>query len=489
MLGNRLHSRYTIAKFLGIGNSGETYLAADSDLPSRPDCIVKVVKYAPELTTYPPLVREIFEEQAVMLDRAGTHPLVPTLMAKFIEDGAMYFVREYIEGDLLSDEFSYGNQWTQTQVFDFLSDLMDILSHIHGYKYIHGNLHPQNIIRKPNGRFAVIGLGGMKDTERKLKNVPPNLHDRVKIEPIGIPGYTPYEQEQKIVKFGTDLYAVGAIAIQGLTGQFPVDRDPITYELKWQEEVKIDRRLVAIIDRMVRPDYRNRYQSADEAIADLKAFAITQIPRSKFDRLKPHLIFGITSLAFCAGLTTLRPQVENRQVKSNPVVSNVISEPNKSTWQVYRDKQQKFRIKYYPTWQIDSVNNLLSGEAIGLVSPLQDKGDRFRERISVRTENLSDPNINLDSYTKSAIAEISRFYRNAKIIESTRSQLTRQPANIIVYTGTNDRGIEVKNLEIWTVANGIAHIITYQAEPDRYYSFLQTAMTTINSFEIDRSGD
>jgi eukaryotic-like serine/threonine-protein kinase len=136
---------------------------------------------------------------------------------------------------------------------------------------------------------------------------------------IGTPGYIPYEQEQNSPQFNSDLYAVGVIAIQALTGEFPILKDDRTHELKWRDGVKIDLRLINIIDKMVRPDYRNRYQSAAEALRDLQAFALTQIPPSKFDRLKPHLIFGAitcTLLISFGGmklLSTSADRSDNRQ--------------------------------------------------------------------------------------------------------------------------------------------------------------------------------
>ena len=292
MLGTTIHSHYKIIKFLGMGRSGSTYLAENLDLPDRPPCIVKKFQCAEDPAMADPLVGKLFESQACILQKVGQHRQVPTLLAKFEEDGSRYLVSEYISGDLLSQELATGSIWSQTQVFDFLIDSIDILKSIHSFQYIHQDINPKNIIRRKNdGRFTLIGFSAVKDLGSVWHQISKHDPRYVNIS-IGTPGYIPYEQEQNSSQFNSDIYAIGVIAIQALTGEFPLLKDTHTHELKWRDGLKIDLRLINIIDKMVRPDYRNRYRSAAEVLSDLHAFAITQIPLSKLDRLKPHLIFG-----------------------------------------------------------------------------------------------------------------------------------------------------------------------------------------------------
>jgi eukaryotic-like serine/threonine-protein kinase len=301
MLGTTIHSHYKIIKFLGMGRSGSTYLAENLDLPDRPPCLVKKFECSDHPGIADALIEKLFESQALILQKVGKHPQIPTLLAKFEENGSRYLVSEYISGDLLSDELAIGSTWSQTQVFDFLSDLVEMLDFIHRFKYIHQDINPKNIIRrKDDGRFTLIGFSAVKDLGSVWHQISKHDPRYVNIS-IGTPGYVPYEQEQNLVEFNSDIYAVGVIAIQAITGEFPILKDAHTYELKWHDGVKIDLRLMKIIDKMVRPDRRNRYQSAAEILVDLKAFALTQIPSSKFDRLKPHLIFGAITCTLLIG--------------------------------------------------------------------------------------------------------------------------------------------------------------------------------------------
>ncbi len=499
MLGTTIHSHYKIIKFLGMGRSGATYLAENLDLPDRPPCLVKKFQHSDDPTIAEPLVDKLFEAQAAILQQVGQHPLVPTLLAKFQEHGSRYFVSEYIDGDLLSDELAItsGSLWSQTQVFDFLVDMMSTLDFIHSFKYIHQDINPKNIIRqKKDGRFISIGFSAVKDLGSVWHHLSKQDARYINVS-IGTPGYVPSEQEQHKSQFNSDIYAVGAIAIQALTGQFPILKDPHTHELKWRDGVKINLKLMGIIDKMVRPDYRNRYQSASEVSQDLQAFALTQIPPSKFDKLKPHLIFGATvcTLLLSFGAVKLLSAPTIQPIVPPPVKivrapgnsqNKPIEKNNRVNLKLYSDKSQKFSIKYPPSWRVEDITNS-TGKTTTFISPKQSAVDKYQENVSIRVETLPNPQTTLANYTKSAIAKIKTTYQDAKIIESSSIVMAKKPANLIVYTGTDENSLPIENLEVWTIDRGQIYVITYKADRQHYYGFLQSVMTMINSFELKNS--
>ena len=121
MLGTTIHCHYKIIKFLGMGRSGATYLAENLDLPDRPPCLVKKFQSLEDPLMADPLVGKLFEAQAGICQKIGHHRQIPTLLAKFEEDGSRYLVSEYIRGDVLGNELTIGSIWSQTQVFDFFN--------------------------------------------------------------------------------------------------------------------------------------------------------------------------------------------------------------------------------------------------------------------------------------------------------------------------------------------------------------------------------
>lgn len=484
MPSNILHFHYQIVKVLGLGRSGITYLAQDIDQIDPPLYIVKEIQFTVDNSEpNPALIRSMFDAQASIAHRVGQHPQIPSIVAKFEEDGHRYLVREYIEGELLSQELVPGVIWSQTQVFDFLMDLAGILCFVHSFNYIHQDINPHNIIRRyDDGRFNLIGFSTVKDLgathPHNLTNHLANCSDS---------SYVPYEQEHNAPQFNSDIYAVGAIAIQALTGKFPLIRDADSYEFQWQDGLKIDARLHKIIDRMVRPDYRNRYQSGLEVLADLQSFALTQVPVDKTKQFNPYLIFTgiVCSLLLGTGIVRLLPPNSTRSPLLTPTVAaNKVTKPivqPDPKWLTYTDKQIKLR--YAKNWRKDELFNIITGEQVTFTSPKQNPVDKYQENVSVRIEKLTNPKITLPKYTQAAIAEINKYYPGAKITESSAITLANKPAQLIVFAG-KDAGMSIKNLEVWTIDRGKAYIITYKATSDRYYQYLETAMRMINSFKL-----
>jgi eukaryotic-like serine/threonine-protein kinase len=488
MLGTTLHSHYKILKVLSIGKSGTTYLAKDLDALDSPAVVVKRVECGDSDLILPPLAEKIFETQGSIAYQVGQHPQIPSLIAKFVENGNSYLVYEYIDGEILDRELASGCSWSQTQVFDFLMDLIGILSFVHSFKYIHQDINPHHIIRrKEDGRFSSIGFNSIKDLGSSWQNLP-NYDPRNLNSSI----YIPYEQEQNAPQFNSDLYAVGAIAIQAMAGKVPVERDPDSYEFKWPEGINIDRKLIKIIDKMVRPDYRNRYQSAVEVLQDLQSFALTQIPAYKSTFSKPYALLGTAVCTLLLGFGTVKLLSASANKPQLPPIATATSTlatapttTDRQNWKSYVDKTAGIQLDYAANWQQQDIHNIVTGEQVMFISPQQDSIDKYRENISIRVENLRETQTTLSSYTQSAIAEIKKYYQDANIIESSAIGLAKRPGILVVYTGKDENSLPIKNLEAWTIDRGKAYIVTYKAEPDRYYQFLATAMATINSLELN----
>ncbi|WP_373542163.1 hypothetical protein [Chamaesiphon sp.] len=483
MLDTILRSHYQILKILGTSNSGTTYLAKDLDAIDSVFYIVKQLDYDRHQAVSAPLIEKNFEIQGKIAHQVGQHSQIPSVVAKFAEDGNKYLVREYIDGEVLSQELTPGKIWTQTQVFEFLSDLMKILGFIHKSKYIHQTINPQHIIRRQAcGRWNLIGFSSVRDLNNTWHLPNYQTHNR------NDSSYTPYEQAQNVSHLNSDIYAVGAIAIQALTGKFPLEKDAYSHELKWRDEVNIDLRLVDIINKMVRPDYRNRYRSATEVLQALNSFAATQeTPVPKSYQFQPHLVLGtgIGALLLGFGAGKLFSASDSRAQLFTPATTmntQAVAANNDPSWNKYVDKVAKISMKYPATWQQEDVRNVVTGEHALLVSP-QQTAAKYRANISIRIENLTNPQTTLASYTQSTIAEIEKYYQGAKIIELDSIILSKKPANLIVYTGKDENSLPIKTLEVWTIERGNAYILTYKAQPEQYYQFLEVTMGMINSFE------
>lgn len=85
-------------------------------------------------------------------------------------------------------------------------------------------------------------------------------------------GFAPLEQSAGQVRSCCDIYSLGMVAIQALTGQQPqiLKKDMATGVLIWNDQGQTRETLAGIVDKMVHPNWVQRYQSAEDVIADLK---------------------------------------------------------------------------------------------------------------------------------------------------------------------------------------------------------------------------
>ena len=98
---------------------------------------------------------------------------------------------------------------------------------------------------------------------------------------IGTPGYMPDEQAKGHPKLASDIYAVGMIAIQSLTGILPhqLQFSPQTLEINWQHLVKVSDSFATVLTKIVKVNFNQRYPSAKEALEDMKNL-INSIPKN-----------------------------------------------------------------------------------------------------------------------------------------------------------------------------------------------------------------
>lgn len=262
-----LGGRYKIIQQLGVGGFGQTFLAEDLHLPEHPRCVVKQLK--PQVTDGESLqiARRLFDTEAKVLYRLGSHDQIPRLLAHFEEDREFYLAQELIEGHSLSHELLDGKVWTETRVVALLQDILHTLAFVHTEQVIHRDLKPSNLIRRSHdGKVVLIDFGAVKQTSAQLAN--PDTGPTHTIS-IGTQGYMPNEQIAGNPRFSSDIYAVGMIGIQSLTGVSPrkLLQDPRTGEIDWHSHAEhIHPKLREFLDRMVRYDFRDRYATATEAL-------------------------------------------------------------------------------------------------------------------------------------------------------------------------------------------------------------------------------
>lgn len=269
MIGQTLDGRYQVLESLGAGGFGQTYIAADTRRPGNPRCVVKVLQPASSDPDFLKVARRLFHSEAETLEKLGHHAHIPRLLAFFEQDQDFFLVQELIEGTPLTQELVPGKHWSESQVRSLLSEVLVILGFIHSQGVIHRDIKPENILRQQaDQKLFLVDFGSVKQVRNQELVTDPATKISVI---VGTPGYMASEQSQGKPRPNSDLYSLGIIGIQALTGQQPSQfQEDVDGELIWRDQAEVGEELAQVLTQMVRPYFKLRYQTAAEALQALQ---------------------------------------------------------------------------------------------------------------------------------------------------------------------------------------------------------------------------
>ena len=322
--GDILAKRYKIIDKLGCGGFAITYTAQDIQNPRNPPCVIKEIPFPKsENSLVLERARNRFQREANALHILGKDSRIPELFDRFEENENFYLVQEFIEGIPLNQELIQGQQWKEADVIALLREIIEILIFIHKANIIHRDITPSNIIRRTKDRkIALIDFGAVKEISTFTSS---STGEILTSQAIGTSGYMPAEQynPRSVPQPCNDIYPVGIIAIQALTGRHPnnLPPDPETGEKLWifSTSERVSDGLTNILNQMVRFDFRERYRSATEVLQVLNSLGLPspqpRLARSHFLR---WLLFGFAGLTTAMAIAFLIPKISPLIPKSEP---------------------------------------------------------------------------------------------------------------------------------------------------------------------------
>ena len=268
--GHIVHNRYCIQRILGQGGFGRTYLATDTHrFDDR--CVLKEFLPLNKSNYVVEKSRSLFEREAKTLYQID-HPQIPKFLAWFTHDHRLFIVQEYIDGQtyahLLRDRYMHNQCFSESEIVQWLSDLLGVLSYLHSKGIVHRDISPDNIML-PTGRSkpVLIDFGLVKQTVSEMWKMSPSGQYNSQNSFVGKLGYAPPEQIRMGKCFpASDLYALGVTAIVLLTGREPnLLMDQGSLEWDWRSHVQVSDALANILDTMLAEKPNNRYASAQDA--------------------------------------------------------------------------------------------------------------------------------------------------------------------------------------------------------------------------------
>jgi len=206
---------YRVARLLGVGGMGRVYLAVHPEIGSR--VAIKVLSH--DRIEDPTLVRRFFDEaRSVNLIRHES--IVNVLDLSTLSDGRPYIVMEFLAGAPLSGVIKQRGPLPVGGFARTMGEVLDALHAAHTKGIIHRDLKPDNIFVSPSGRAKVLDFGIAKLIPELGGQSDPTRTGSL----LGTPHYMSPEQTlARPVDARADVYAMGVILYEGVTGRRPFE--------------------------------------------------------------------------------------------------------------------------------------------------------------------------------------------------------------------------------------------------------------------------
>lgn len=270
LIGKRLDGRYSIESLVGVGGMANVYRG--TDLKTGNQIAVKVLK--DEFLDNEELVRRFKNESKAI--SILSHPNIVKVYDVSVTDKLQYIVMEYVDGITLKEYLKQrGGALTWKETVHFATQILSALQHAHSKGIIHRDVKPQNIMLLADGSIKMMDFGIARFSRAQSQTV----SDKA----IGSVHYiSPEQAKGERTDARTDIYSVGVMLYEMLSGRLPFDGDgavsiaimQISEKPKPLAEIapQTPAGLRQITEKAMEKDPDKRYQSAQEMLAAIEEF-------------------------------------------------------------------------------------------------------------------------------------------------------------------------------------------------------------------------
>ena len=276
LIGKKLDGLYEVKELIGSGGMANVYktvmLGRNGPVPAGTVVAVKVLRQ--EYTHDPELVRRFKNEsKAISL---LNHPNIVKVYDVSVNDQLQYIVMEYVDGMTLREYLNErGGKLTSRETVHFISQILKALEHAHANGVVHRDIKPQNIMLLDNGQLRMMdfGIARISRAENQLLSG----------KAMGSVHYiSPEQAKGDETDCTSDIYSVGVMMYEMLSGHLPFDADDmvevaikqISDKPKSLHEIapEVPNALVEITEKAMAKLPQNRYASAREMLDALDAY-------------------------------------------------------------------------------------------------------------------------------------------------------------------------------------------------------------------------
>lgn len=277
-IGKKLDGRYEITELIGVGGMAEVYKGVD--VMDHKDVAIKILKK--EYSENEDFLRRFRNESKAIA--VLSHPNIVKIYDVGFSEKVQYIVMEYIDGITLKEYIEEEKILTWKDTVHFVIQILRALQHAHDKGIVHRDIKPQNIMMFTDGTIKVMDFGIAKFAREEGKTATDQA--------IGSVHYiSPEQAGGDVTDAKSDIYSVGAMMYEMLTGSKPFDSDnPVAIAVMHMQDIPerpralnpdIPDGLEEIVLRAMEKSPADRYQSTAEMISDIDAF-----------KVNPNMTFG-----------------------------------------------------------------------------------------------------------------------------------------------------------------------------------------------------
>lgn len=267
--GKRLDGRYEIREIIGVGGMAVVYKAYDT----IDDRIVAIKILKDEYLTNEEFKRRFKNESKAI--SVLSHPNIVRVFNVSFGDRLQYIVMEYVDGITLKEYIEQQGVINWKEAVHFVGQILAALQHAHDKGIVHQDIKPQNIMLLQDGTIKVTDFGIARFSRMDSKTTSENA--------IGSVHYISPEQARgEMTDDKADIYSVGVVMYEMLTGQLPFQSDNAVSVaiMQLQQDPKRLREIVPTLPlgleqitmRAMQKNPNDRYRSAAEMLMDINEF-------------------------------------------------------------------------------------------------------------------------------------------------------------------------------------------------------------------------